>query len=294
MSDKYAVIAAHRSAFDVRLMCRALSVSRAGFYASQRRTPSAHAQADAQLRVVVRAEFTKARARYGSPRVARALKKRGVAVSAKRVARVMREEKLVARRKRRFVITTNSAHAFPLAANQVARDFTAGRPLNTVWASDVTFIPTLAGWLYLAIVLDLSSRRVLGWATSAHNDTALALTALERALAVRQPAEGLVHHSDRGSVYASHAYRAALEARGIAASMSRAGDCWDNAVVESFFATLEWELLDGAPLQSHAGMTRALVQFIDGWYNRERMHSTLGYRSPVQYEQDLPRTTRAA
>lgn len=294
MSDKYAVIAAHRSEFDVRLMCRALSVSRAGFYASQSRRPSAHAQADARLRVIVRAEFTRASARYGSPRVARALKKRGLAVGEKRVARVMREEQLVARRKRRFVITTQSAHAFPVAANRVARDFAVGGPLNTVWASDVTFIPTLTGWLYLAIVLDLSSRRVLGWATSAYNDTALALTALERALAVRQPAAGLVHHSDRGSAYASHAYRAALEARGIAASMSRAGDCWDNAVVESFFATLEWELLDGAPLQSHAGMTRALVQFIDGWYNRERMHSTLEYRSPMQYEQDLLRTTRAA
>jgi transposase InsO family protein len=135
---------------------------------------------------------------------------------------------------------------------------------------------------------------VLGWATSASNDTALALTALERALAVRQPTAGLVHHSDRGGGYASHAYRAALAARGIEASMSRAGNCWDNAVVESFFATVEWELLDGAPLQSHAGMTRALVQFIDGWYNRERMHSTLDYRSPVEYEQDLLRTTQAA
>jgi transposase InsO family protein len=163
-----------------------------------------------------------------------------------------------------------------------------------VWASDVTFIPTLAGWLYLAVVLDLSSRRVLGWATSARNDTALALTALDRALAVRSAGAGLVHHSDRGSGYASHVYRAALAGRGIEASMSRAGDCWDNAVVESFFATLEWEPLDGAPLRSHAGMTRALVEFIDRWYNHERMHSTLGYQSPVEYEQDLLRTTRAA
>ena len=180
MSDKYAVIAAHRSVFDVRLMCRALSVSRAGFYAWQDRRPSAHAQADARLRVVVRAAFTKARARYGSPRVARALKQRGLAVGEKRVARVMRQEQLVARQKRRFVITTNSAHAFPVAANHVARDFAVGGPLNAVWASDVTFIPTLAGWLYLAVVLDLASRRVVGWATSAQNDTVLVLTALER------------------------------------------------------------------------------------------------------------------
>lgn len=294
MSDKYAVIAAHRTEFEVRLMCRVLSVSHSGFYASQRRAPSARAQADERLRVDVRTAFTQAHARYGSPRVQRALKKRGIAVSEKRVARVMREEQLVARRKRRFVVTTQSAHAFPLAPNRVARDFAVGRPLNTVWVSDVTFIPTLAGWLYLAVVIDLASRRILGWATSAHNDTRLALTALERALAVRQPTAGLMHHSDRGGGYASHAYRAALDARGIEASMSRAGDCWDNAVVESFFATLEWELLDGAPLRTHAGMTRALVEFIDGWYNHERMHSTLGYQSPVEYEQDLHRTTRAA
>ena len=275
-------------------MCRVLSVSRAGFYAAQRRAPSAHAQADERLRVEVRTEFAKARARYGSPRVQRALKMRGIAVGEKRVARLMQEEQLVARRARRLVVTTRSAHTFPVAENRVARDFTVGGPLNRVWASDVTFIPTLAGWLYLAIVLDLSSRRVLGWATSAHNDTALALTALERALAVRQPAAGLVHHSDRGSGYASHAYRDALATRGICASMSRKGDCWDNAVVESFFATLEWELLDGAALPTPAGMTRALVAFIDGWYNRERLHSTLGYRTPVQYEQDLLRTRQAA
>ena len=294
MSDKYAVIAAHRSAFDIRLMCRVLSVSRAGFYAWQHRTPSAHTQTDADLRVEVRAEFKKARTRYGSPRVQRALRKRGIAVGAKRVARLMREEHLIARRPRPFVVTTQSAHAFPVAENRVARDFAVGGPLNAVWASDVTFIPTLAGWLYLAVVLDLASRRVLGWATSARNDTALALTALERALAIRPPTTGLVHHSDRGAGYASHAYQAALRARAITPSMSRPGDCWDNAVVESFFATLEWELLAGAPLQSPAGMTRALVEFIDGWYNRERMHSSLGYVSPMQYEQDLLRTTRAA
>ena len=294
MSDKYALITAHREAFSIQLMCRVLSVSRAGYYAAQRRAPSAHAQADARLSRVVRATFEQCQARYGSPRVKRALTKQGITIGEKRVARLMRENDLVARRPRRFAITTNSAHAFPVAENRVARDFAVGGPLNTVWASDVTFLPTLDGWLYLAVVLDLSSRRVLGWATSRRNDTTLAVTALERALAVRQPEAGLVHHSDRGSGYASHAYRTVLATNGIEASMSRAGNCWDNAVIESFFATLEWELLSGAPRQSPAAMTRALVEFIESWYNSERMHSTLGYRSPVEFEQDLLRTPRAA
>lgn len=294
MSEKYVVIAAHRATYDVTMMCRVLAVSRAGFYAAQRRAPSPHALADVQLRALVQGAFTKAKARYGSPRIQRVLKQQGVAIAQKRVARLMREAQLVARPRRRFVVTTQSAHDQPIATNQVARDFAVGRPLNTVWASDVTYLPTLVGWLYLAVVLDLSSRRVLGWATSARNDTALVRTAFERAAAIRQPGAGLVHHSDRGSSYASQAYRDALAARGITASMSRRGDCWDNAVVESFFATLEWELLDGAPLRTPAGMTRALVEFIDGWYNRERMHSSLGYRTPVAFEQELLRTPRAA
>lgn len=294
MSEKYVVIEAHRATFDVTMMCRVLDVSRAGFYAAQRRAPSRHAVVDAQLLGLVRGAFATAKARYGSPRIHRALRKRGHAVGEKRVARLMREAQLVARPRRRFVITTHSGHDAPIALNHVARDFTVGRPLNTVWVSDVTYLPTMAGWLYLAVVLDLSSRRVLGWATSARNDTALALLALARACAFRRPVRGLIHHSDRGSSYASQAYRDALATRGITASMSRRGDCWDNAVVESFFATLEWELLDGTPLLTHDGMTRALVEFIDGWYNRERLHSALGYRTPVEFEQHLLRTPRAA
>lgn len=294
MSDKYAVIAAHREEFPVRLMCRLLDVSPAGFYAAQRRPASARAQEDARVRVHVRAVFTAAQHRYGSPRVHQQLRRQGTRVSAKRVARLMQEDGLVARRSRRGVRTTDSTHAWPLAANTVARDFTVARPLDTTWVADVTYVPTSAGWLYLAVVLDLASRRVLGWATSAQNDTPLAVTAVQRALAVRRPTAGLVHHSDRGSVYASHAYRALLAQHGIACSMSRRGDCWDNAVAESFFATLEWELLASHRFASHAAATRALVDFIDGWYNRTRLHSSLGYRSPVEYEQDLRRTPRAA
>ena len=296
MSDKYAVIAAHRREFPVTLMCRALTVSSSGFYVAQRRPPSARAQADAVLRSKIEATFVQCRRRYGSPRLTRQLRRAGERVAEKRVARVMREAGLVARRPKRWVCTTTSLHADPVAPNRVARDFAVGptRACNTRWASDITYLPTRAGWLYLAVVLDLASRRVIGWATSASLDTALPLTALQRALAVREPPRGLVHHSDRGCQFASQDFRACLAAHGGIASMSRRGDCWDNAVVESFFATLEWELLLDHDFPTHTAANRALVGFIDPWYNHERLHSTLNYRTPVEYEQDLLRNPRAA
>ena len=206
----------------------------------------------------------------------------------------MQQDGLYARPVRRFVRTTDSTHADPIAPNLVARAFDVGGALNTTWVADTTFIPTGEGWLYLAIVMDLASRRILGWATSARNDTALVLEALHRAMAIRMPTGMLWHHSDRGSVYASAAYRAALAARGVTASMSRKGDCWDNAVAESFFATLEWELLDDGVRPTRAAMHRALVPFIDTWYNQQRLHSSLNYQTPIEYEQDLTRTLRAA
>lgn len=296
MSDKYAAIAAHRTAFPVTLMCRVLAVSCAGFYVSQRRAPSARAQSDEPLRVQVRAAFRQSHQRFGAPRIMRVLRTQDVRVSTKRVARLMRADGLQGRPPRRFVITTERNLADRVAPHLLNRDFAvrATRPLNTVWVSDVTFIPTRMGWLYLAIVLDLASRRVVGWATSAQNDTALVLTALQRALALRQPPRGWWHHSDQGSTYTSDEYRLAItNAHGIA-SMSRRANCWDNAVAESFFATLEWELLDGAYFATHAGCHRALVPFIDTWYNHERLHSSLAYKTPAQYEQDLLRTPRAA
>ena len=296
MSDKYAAIAAHRRAFPVALMCRALDVSSSGFYAAQRRAPSAHAAADEALRLQVRALHRQTRRRYGAPRIHRHLRAAGTRVGKKRIARVMQEDGLQARRRRRFVHTTTSAHADPIAPNTLARDFAVGpsRAGNTTWVSDITYIPTRAGWLYLAVVLDLASRAVVGWATSATLETALPLTALRRALAHRQPPRGLLLHSDRGSQYASADYRACLAAHGGIASMSRRGNCWDNAVAESFFATLEWELLADADFPTHAATHRALVEFIETWYNRERLHSSLGYQTPLQYEQDLLRTLRAA
>jgi len=294
MSDKYAVIAAHRTEFPIILMCRVLGVSRAGYYAAQDRVPSKRAVTDATLVATITDTFTACRSRYGAPRVHHKLRTAGHRVGRKRVARLMRAAGLQARRRRRFAVTTDSTHAFPLADNVVARQFAVGGPVNTVWVSDTTFIPTGEGWLYLAVVLDLASRFVVGWATSARNDTALVLAALQRATAIRRPGCGAVHHADRGSTYASRDYRTALTQQGMIASMSRKGDCWDNAVAESFFATLEWELLAEETFATRAMATRALVPFIEAWYNRERLHSALGYVSPQAFEQDLTRRRRAA
>lgn len=296
MSDKYAAIATHRAEFPITLMCRVLDVSCAGFYAAQRRRPSARTQAEEPLLVQIRTAFRKSRQRFGAPRIMRALRTQHVRVGTKRIARLMQADGLQGRPARRFVITTERNPADRVAPNLLNRDFAvrATRALNTVWVSDVTFIPTRMGWLYLAIVLDLASRRIVGWATSAHNDTALVLEALQQAVALRRPPRGWWHHSDQGSPYTSDDYQLAVaNAHGIP-SMSRRANCWDNAVAESFFATLEWELLDGAYFATHAACHRALVTFIDTWYNHERMHSALHYQTPDAYEQHLLRTPQAA
>jgi len=289
VKDKYAVIAQHRDAYPVPLMCRALAVSPSGFYAAQRRAPSARAQADEQLRVAVRAAHAKSRRRYGAPRVHQELQAEGTRVAKKRVARLMREDGLVARRPRRGVRTTDSAHAQPIAPNTLARRFAVAEigGVDRVWASDITYVPTREGWLYLAAVLDLGSRRVVGWAMRETLEEALVLDALRMALGQRRPRAGLLAHSDRGSQYAGGAYQALLAAHGLTCSMSRKGDCWDNAVAESFFATLEHELLAESDFPSRHAARRAIFEFIEVWYNRERRHSSLGYVSPTEYEQRL-------
>ena len=300
MSDKYAAITAQRGRFPVRLMCAALAVSVGGFYdaaARRRGAPHARVAADERLLVEVRAVFRKNRKRYGAPRVHRALRASGTCVAKKRVARLMQADHLVARPRRRFVRTTDSRHGDPIAPNRLQRAFTviAQAALDRVWVSDITFVPTRAGWLYLAVVLDLASRRVVGWAMGDGIDVALPLAALEMALADRRPAPGLLHHSDRGSVYAAGAYRARLEAARAVASMSRTGDCWDNAVAESFFATLEHELIADHDWATRTDARRDIFAFIEEWYNRERQHSSLDYVSPVQYEQQrLAHSARAA
>lgn len=287
MSAKHAVITAHREAHAVRLMCHALEVSESGYYAAQDRPVSGRHVGDAQLRVAIRAVHDRSHRRYGAPRVHRELRAHGTRVAKKRVARLMREEGLVARPKRRFVRTTDARHPEPFAPNLLARRFGVDAParVDRIWVSDITYVPTRAGWLYLAVVLDLASRRVVGWAMRASLHETLTLDALAMAVAQRHPAPGLLHHSDRGIHYASGAYRALLAAHAMIRSMSRPGDCWDNAVAESFFATLEHELLAGSDFPSHAGARAALFEFIEVWYNRQRRHSSLQYLSPAEYEQ---------
>jgi transposase InsO family protein len=227
-------------------------------------------------------------ARYGSPRIHAELQATGVRCSRKRVARLMREQQLAGKRRRRFrVVTTDARHAAPVAPNRLQRQFavaTIGGP-NRVWAADYTFLPTRHGFLYLAVVLDLYSRRVVGWAMRHTQDQGLVLDALAMAVGQRQPAPGLAHHSDRGRQYASTAYQARLTQWGMRASMSRVGDCWDNAVVESFFASLKTELVDGADWRTRDEARQALFVYLEVWYNRQRRHSTLGYLSPAAFEQ---------
>jgi putative transposase len=292
MSDKYAAIAAERGHYPVRLMCAALGVSVSGFYdatARQTAPPSARTAEDERLLVAIRAAHTKSHATYGAPRVHEELRAAGERTGKKRVARLMRDAGLAARRRRRVVRTTDSAHGEPVAPNLLDRRFGVDEieGLNRVWVGDITYIPTREGWLYLAALLDLKSRRVVGWATRATLERELALDALTWALRDRQPAPGLLHHTDRGSQYASGDYRALLAAHGLACSMSGKGDCWDNAVAESFFATLEHELIAVSDWATRAEARQAIFHYIEAWYNRARRHSSLGYVSPVAYEQHL-------
>jgi len=295
---KYACVARHRGEYPVRLMCRLLAVSPAGFYAAQqrqRRVPSARARANQRLRLEVRAIHARSRQRYGAPKVHEELQAQGIRCGHNRVARLMRAEGLRSKRVPAFRVTTQSGHRQPVAANHLTRRFapTAYTERDQAWAADITYIPTREGWLYLAVVLDLASRRVIGWSVSSHLDDALTLDALRRALRYRRPVCGALHHSDRGRQYASTAYQQLLAASGLTCSMSRPGNCWDNAVVESFFATLKTELVAGARWPTRAAAHRDISAFIDVWYNHQRRHASLGFRSPVQYERDLARLRTA-
>jgi len=280
---KFAFIAEKKVAFPIAALCRVMAVSPSGYYASQSRHTSQQARDDEELSKQIATIYHGSRRRYGSPRVHADLKASGARVGRKRVARLMRENRLVARCRRRFRTTTDSKHSFPIAPNLLERNFTAVRP-NESWVTDITFLWTLQGWLYLAVILDLFSRRVVGWATSRNVDRHLALAALDMALARRQPGSGLVHHSDRGSTYASDDYRKALEAGGIECSMSRKGDCWDNAVAESFFATLKREMEGIDDFETREVADLSVGEYIDGFYNPCRRHSALNYHSPIEFE----------
>lgn len=296
MRDAYAAITAHTPQFPVRLMCRALGVAVSGYYAAHRRPPSARAMADERLRLAVHLAFRARRARYGAPRVHADLRDTGVVTSEKRIARLMRDDQLVARRRRRFVVTTDSDHQEAIAPNHVARAFAPTQhPVpDRVWVGDMTYVPTRTGWVYLAGLLDLTTRLVVGWATARTPAAALPLTALDRAVIARRPRPGLVVHADRGCQYASQAYRAALAPHGAIQTISRRGDCWDIAVAENFFATLEHELVVEADLHARHEAEQAVFEFIDAWYNRQRRHPSLGQRSLRPYERQLSQPTRSA
>jgi transposase InsO family protein len=281
---RYTFIEAEEAKYPVRVLCRCLEVSAAGYYGWLAAGPSRREQEDERLGVEVAAIFQENRRRYGSPRVHGELRDRGRCVSRKRVARLLSERGLRARSGRRKTPrTTDSRHGLPVAENRLARNFRTPAP-NLAWVGDVTYLPTGEGWLYLAVLLDLFSRRVVGYALSERNDQALAIEALRRALVLRQPSGGLLQHTDRGSPYASDAYQALLAEHGIVPSMSRRGDCYDNAVAESFFSTLEHELGGEAKWATREEAMRAVSEYIDGFYNPTRRHSTIGGLSPIEFE----------
>jgi putative transposase len=279
---KFAWIHTEKATYPVSKLCRWLGVTPSGYYAWCQRPASGHTQRDRKLKVLIRASFDAHKSRYGSPRIYEELQDAREPVSKKRVARLMREEGLKARPRKRFKHTTMSDHDQPVADNVLDRQFTAAAP-NQRWVGDTTeFVIGESSKLYLAVILDLFSRFVVGWALSAVNDRHLTIRALDMALKRRAPGAGLLHHSDQGCTYASEDYQAILEARGITCSMSRRGDCYDNAVMESFFSTVKSELADRFGSYSEAKME--VFDYLEVYYNQRRRHSTLGQISPAEFE----------
>ncbi len=279
---RFRFIAAEKAHYPMRLLCRCLAVSRSGYYAWVRRPPSQRAQVDARLTAQLRLVHADSRQTYGRPRLVRALRARGIAVSGKRVRRLMRASGLFARGRRRFRVTTESAHQCPVVPNRLRRQF-AVPTLNAVWAADMTACATRDGWCYFAVVLDLASRCVVGWAVRRAATHELVMTALRDALARRRPQATLLHHSDRGIQYACRPYQALLARHRITPSMSRIGDCWDNAPVESFFSSFKAEATPTRPWVDVYEAAGAIGEYLD-FYNRRRLHSSLDYRSPMQFE----------
>jgi len=265
------------------MLCRLLGVSRSGYYAWCRRPPSARAAADHVLGVRVRAIHARSRGTYGVPRIHAELRATGLACGRKRIARLLRIAGLTGCHRRRGTTTTRRGAERIPAVDQVQRDFTASAP-NRLWVADITYIPTWMGFLYLAVVLDVFSRRIVGWAMADHLRAELVVDALDMAITRRRPETGVIHHSDHGSQYTSLIFGQRLHDAGIVASRGSRGDCYDNALMESFFATLECELLDGRAFPTHRLARSALFDFIEGFYNTERRHSALGYCSPMAYE----------
>ena len=280
---KYRYIEKERQRYSVKQLCMALGIQRSSYYAWKKRKPSAREQQNRKLVEMIHKIYKLSRKTYGYPRVYAQLRKDGISCNRKRITRLMRQEGLQGRRKRRKVVTTDSQHSYPVAENILKRDFEAQKP-NEKWVADITYIPTAEGWLYLAGVLDLYSRRIVGWDMSGKIDAKLVEKALRMALYQRQPDYGLLHHSDRGSQYASHAIQHILSANHIQVSMSGKGSCYDNAVMESFFSTLKNEWVHHQRYLSRSQARTDIFNYIEGFYNTVRLHSTLGYLSPAEFE----------
>jgi len=272
----------NKGTLSIDRLCDLVGISRSGYYKAKRRGPSRRAQANERLGAQVGAKYEERKGRYGSPRIARELSTPQGPVGRHRVARLMREKGLKARGKRRFFRTTQVDPGAQYSPNLVERNFTAERP-NSLWVGDITYIPTIEGWLFLAVLLDVYSRRVVGWATATTLEAGVATEALLQAVGRRKPKAGLVHHTDRGGQYTEAEYRAILTGLGIVQSMSNPGNCLDNAMAESFFATLKTEL-GCRVFASRADAHRAVASYIDGFYNPVRLHSALGYDSPIDFE----------
>jgi putative transposase len=282
---KFAFIHAEKASLSVSAMCRLFGVSRQGYYAYAKRPPSDRVRSDAALSVVIREVFAASRQTYGSPRVLEALQRRGFQVGKRRVERAMRSMGLTPPTRRRHRVTTRRNPTHPVVPNELARDFTASRP-DERWVTDITYVWTDEGWAYVAVILDLFSRAVVGWAIDATLSTCLPLAALHAAIRRRRPNAALMHHSDRGAQYTSRDYRATLDSFGISVSMSRKGNCWDNAVAESFFATMKNELVYRQSWSTRVALRAALFDYIEVFYNRRRLHSTLNYRTPAEAEHE--------
>jgi putative transposase len=280
---RYDFVERHRETWPVRLMCRVLRVSPGGYYDWRGRPQSIRAARHDALVVAIEAIHGEVKARYGSPRIHAELVARGEPCCVNTVARLMRREGIAAKTRRKFRCTTDSNHSRPVAENVLDRRFKPEAP-NRAWTADITYVATGEGWLYLAAVEDLYSRRIVGWSMSERIDSRLAVDALEMALAARQPGVGLVAHSDRGSQYASEHYQGLLARHGITCSMSRRGNCWDNAPMESFFASLKKELTRGEIFATREEARASLFEYIEVFFNRVRRHSSLGYKPPAEYE----------
>ena len=280
---KFQFITQHQGVFPIRCMCETLEVSPSGYYAWRNRPECRRKREDRRLVLEIKAIHMENRGAYGSPRIHAELKARQMRHGKKRVARLMRENGIRAKQKKKFRATTDSNHTYPVAPNLLLRNFEADMP-DRKWLADITYIPTREGWLYLAAIMDLFSRPIVGWSMSRRMTKELVLKALAMAVEHRRPGPGLIHHSDRGSQYACGDYQQALRSHGMICSMSRKGDCWDNAPMESFFHTLKTELVHHRDYQTRNQAKADIFEYIEVFYNRSRRHSALGYMTPAQYE----------